>query len=83
MHALVSAPFCRWFHLRERYGAALLERLIAGGWLVPCVRQHRFSIYSAECVAAVDARLKAGEMPPPYRRVKMAKTDRGEVRNAL
>ena len=73
-------PFFRWSELRNRYGSGLLNNILQSGWLAPCARSHRLSLYAAASVAAVDARLEAGELPP--RRIDR-RPDTGEGANRV
>lgn len=68
MHTLSTKPFYRWNELNCRYGSKLLTRLLAAQWLRPCAKSHRLSLYASEDVAAVDGRLRSGELPPAPRR---------------
>lgn len=60
---LIEKPFFRWRELESRYAASVLDDLLAAKWLAPRVKRHRLSLYAAEDVARVDARLNAGEYP--------------------
>ena len=56
--------------MRDRYGESLLERILAARWLVPRVKQHRFSLYATQDVQRVDQRILAGEVPPSVKETR-------------
>ncbi|ACB77395.1 hypothetical protein Oter_4121 [Opitutus terrae PB90-1] len=61
-----AQPFYRWKELQKRYGSSLLGRMIRARWLTPCVRSHRFSLFTAKSVASADERLASGQLPPRH-----------------
>lgn len=42
----------------------IFRRLVAGGWLVPCVAEKKYKAFRRADVDAAVARILAGEMPP-------------------
>lgn len=63
--ALTNPVLLRSKDLKKLFPEKIILRARAAGWIIPAQTRHGFTLWPDDTVAALKARLLAGEYPPP------------------